>query len=226
MAAAKILLVDDEQDILDLLSYNLGKEGYDIYTATDGLKGVEMADKVVPDLILIDVMMPALDGMEACAIIRGNPKLNNCLIAFLSARGEDYSQLAGFEAGADDYILKPVKPKVLLGKVKGLLRRSDAGKGNTTIPVKKGLFMDLERYLIVQNGKDIELPKKEFELLALLASKPGSVFSRSNIMSKVWGDLVVVGDRTIDVHIRKLREKFGSDLIHTVKGVGYKLTEF
>ena len=226
MEEAKILLVDDEQDVLDLLSYNLKKEGYEVFTANNGLQAVDRATEVIPDLIIMDVMMPEMDGMEACNIIRAKPELNKCIIALLSARGEDYSQIAGFDAGADDYILKPVKPKVLLGKVKSLLRRSGSLNIGSMITVSENFTIDLERYVVLQHGVEVELPKKEFELLALLASKIGSVFSRERIMSEVWGDAVIVGDRTIDVHIRKLREKFGSELIYTVKGVGYKLLDF
>lgn len=222
MEGAKILLVDDEQDILDLLSYNLSKEGYDIYTANNGQKGVDMALKHAPDLILLDVMMPVMDGVEACRLIREASKSNNPVVAFLTARGEDYSQIAGFDAGADDYITKPIKPTLFVSKVKGLLRRMEA-PAPSMLKISEKLSLDRDRYLVLIEGVEKEIPKKEFELLALLASKPGHVLSRERILSDVWGDDVVVGDRTVDVHVRKLREKFGNDLIKTVKGVGYKL---
>jgi two-component system alkaline phosphatase synthesis response regulator PhoP len=217
----KILLVDDEEDILEFLSYNLKKEGYKVYTALNGEEGLEVAKKELPNLILLDVMMPGIDGIEVCREIRGIPGLKDVLIAFLSARSEDYSHIAGFDAGADDYINKPIKPRVLLSRIKALLRRG--------LPVKDsipedlgGIRIDRESYLVHKEGQEISLPRKEFELLSLLASKPGKVFAREDILNKVWGGEVVVGDRTIDVHIRKLREKLGEDYIKTVKGVGYK----
>jgi len=219
----KILLVDDEQDILEFLSYNLKKEGYDVSTATNGKEAVELAKKENPDLIILDVMMPDMDGMETCQKIREIPKLKDVMIAFLTARNEDYSQIAGFDVGADDYINKPIKPRVLISRIKALLKRSgsivSAKEENIAVA---GLEIDRERYLIIKSGVEINLPKKEFELLALLASKPGKVFTREVILDKVWGGEVVVGDRTIDVHVRKLREKLGEDLIKTVKGIGYK----
>lgn len=224
MEDAKILLVDDEQDILQVLSYNLKKEGYTVYTASNGKQALEQTAAIIPDLILMDVMMPEMDGIEACMILRERSALDSCVIAFLTARGEDYSQIAGFEAGADDYITKPIKPKLLLSKVKGLLRRSQKENNKLLIAVGENIVIDLERYLVINENVEHELPKKEFDLFALLASKPGYVFTRERIMSEVWGNEVVVGDRTIDVHIRKLREKFGSELIGTIKGVGYKLT--
>jgi two-component system alkaline phosphatase synthesis response regulator PhoP len=219
----KILLVDDEADILEFLSYNLKKEGYRVFTANNGKEAVTVAKKENPDIIILDVMMPDMDGIETCREIRDLPGLKDVMIAFLTARNEDYSQIAGFEVGADDYINKPIKPRVLSSRIKALLRRS----GNAeTIAADKvemgGIKIDRERYLIVQDGNEINLPKKEFELLALLASKPGKVFTRESILDKVWGGEVVVGDRTIDVHIRKLREKLGEDFIRTVKGIGYK----
>lgn len=220
MESAKILLVDDEEDILDVVGYNLVNEGYEVHTAANGKEAVEIANKIIPDLILLDVMMPEMDGMETCTIIRENESLKSCLIAFLSARGEDYSQIAGYEVGADDYITKPIKPRVLVSKVKGLLRRKEVlSQQKTEI---KGLEIDRDRYLVIANGVEMNLPKKEFELLSLLASKPGIVFTRESILSSVWGEDVVVGDRTIDVHIRKLREKIGDKRIKTIKGVGYK----
>ncbi len=217
----KILLVDDEPDILEFLSYNLKKEGYQVQAATNGKEGVALAKKMLPQLIIIDVMMPGQDGIEMCREIRETEGLKNVLIAFLTARNEDYSQIAGFDAGADDYINKPIKPKVLISRIGALLRRLSSDKEVGKIDVG-GLKIDREKYLVVQNGVDLSLPKKEFELLALLASKPGKVFHRDEILGKVWGEDVVVGDRTIDVHVRKIREKLGDDLIKTVKGIGYK----
>lgn len=223
MNSHKILLVDDEEDILDLLEYNLSKEGYNVETALNGKEAVDKANSFIPDLIIMDVMMPEMDGIEACAEIRQNPKLTNTIITFLTARSEDYSQIAGFDAGADDYITKPIKPKVLFSKIKGLLRRNS--KEVTKVEVNSNMFVDREKYVIVQNGLEISLPKKEFELLSLLMSRPNNVFTREKIFSSVWGEDIVVGDRTIDVHIRKLREKIGEDYIKTVKGVGYKFVD-
>lgn len=223
MNSNKILLVDDDEDILDLLEYNLKKEGYEIKTASNGRKAIEVATVFSPDLIILDVMMPEMDGIETCSEIRKISSLSNTVITFLTARGEDYSQIAGFDAGADDYITKPIKPKVLLSKIKGLLRRSiteqDSTENNASVKI------DREKYVVIQNNEEISLPKKEFELIALLMSKPNNVFTRENIFASVWGDDIVVGDRTIDVHIRKLREKIGDDYIKTVKGVGYKFVE-
>lgn len=219
----KILLVDDEADILEFLSYNLKKEGYNVFTANNGKEAVTVAKKENPDIIILDVMMPDMDGIETCREIRELPGLRDVMIAFLTARNEDYSQIAGFEVGADDYINKPIKPRVLISRIKALLRRSGNIDSTTVEKVEMGgIKIDRERYLIVQDGNEINLPKKEFELLALLASKPGKVFTRESILDKVWGGEVVVGDRTIDVHIRKLREKLGEDFIRTVKGIGYK----
>lgn len=217
----KILLVDDEPDIIEFLSYNLKKEGYHVFTALTGEEGIDVARKETPHLILLDVMMPGIDGIEVCKELRGIPGMDAVIIAFLTARSEDYSHIAGFEAGADDYISKPIKPRVLLSRIKALLRRSNAGTENTSVDVGK-LRIDRESYLVHKEGEEINLPRKEFELLSLLASKPGKVFAREEILNKVWGDDVVVGDRTIDVHIRKLREKLGEEYIRTVKGVGYK----
>ncbi|HAF46896.1 MAG TPA: DNA-binding response regulator [Cryomorphaceae bacterium] len=219
----KILLVDDEPDILDFVSYNLQSEGYKVATAASGKAGVAKAREFKPDLILLDVMMPEMDGIEACDQIRRLSGLENTIIAFLTARGEDYSQVAGFEAGADDYITKPVKPKVLTSRLKALLRRRPVPEQE--VPGKmefSDLIIDPERYHVEISGKVIELPRKEFELLSLLASKPGKVFTREEIMDRIWGTVVIVGGRTIDVHIRKLREKIGDNRIKTVKGVGYK----
>ena len=220
----KILLVDDEPDILEILSYNLSAEGYHISTAFNGIEAVKKAKKHQPHLIIMDVMMPEMDGIEACEKIRTLPELKNTIITFLTARGEDYSQVAGFEAGADDYITKPIKPKVLVSKIKSLLRRLNdaAPEVNSEVMNIGDLTIDREAYKIISKGVEIVLPRKEFELLSLLASKPGKVFKRDEILDKVWGNEVVVGGRTIDVHIRKLREKIGDDSFKTIKGVGYK----
>ncbi len=219
----KILLVDDEPDILEILKYNLSAQGYQVYTAKNGVEAVEKAKKKNPHLIILDVMMPEMDGIEACEIIRNTKGLENTIITFLTARGEDYSQVAGFDAGADDYITKPIKPKVLVSKIKALLRRLKE-EGNQVEEVMQvgNIVINREEYKVVNNGNEIVLPRKEFELLALLASKPDKVFKREVILDKVWGQEVVVGGRTIDVHIRKLREKIGDDHFKTVKGVGYK----
>jgi two-component system alkaline phosphatase synthesis response regulator PhoP len=220
----KILLVDDEPDILEILSYNLLAEGYTVLTATNGVEAVKQAKINQPDLIIMDVMMPEMDGIEACEQIRTIPEIKETIITFLTARGEDYSQVAGFEAGADDYITKPIKPKVLVSKIKSLLRRrhDTTPVENSDIITLGDLSIDREAYKIVHKGIEIVLPRKEFELLSLLASKPGKVFKRDEILDKVWGNEVVVGGRTIDVHIRKLREKIGDDSFKTIKGVGYK----
>ena len=219
--AKKILLVDDETDILDLIKYNLEKEGFDVKIANNGKTAIDITSSFVPDLILLDVMMPEMDGVETCIELRKNSKLKQVIIAFLTARGEDYSQIAGFEAGADDYITKPIKPRVLVSKVKALLRRTEQEHVETLGSSK--LSIDEERYVVLCEGSEIVLPKKEFELLKLLLSKPGNVFTRDNIFTAVWGNDAVVGERTIDVHIRKLREKIGDNYISTIKGVGYKL---
>ncbi len=221
MPRQKILLVDDEPDILELISYNLLLEGYEVHTAKDGKEGLETALRIRPDLILLDVMMPVLDGMETCALLRKEPSLSKCIIAFLTARGEDYSELAGFNLGADDYITKPVKPKVLVSRIKAMLRRIKGPQPLEKIE-KHGISVDRDRYMVLQHGNEMTLPKKEFELLSLLWSVPGKVFTREAILTKVWGTQVVVGDRTIDVHIRKLRAKLGDELFVTVKGIGYK----
>ncbi|MEX1189418.1 MAG: response regulator transcription factor [Bacteroidia bacterium] len=217
----KILLVDDEPDILEFISYNLVKEGFEVFTSNNGKDAIKLAKQEKPQLIILDVMMPDLDGIETCRVIRETPELKDVLIAFLTARNEDYSQIAGFDAGADDYINKPIKPRVLVSRVKALLRRHGSNPGEEVVDVN-GFSIDREKYLIVREGEQIHLPKKEFELIALLASRPGKVFTREDILKNVWGDDVVVGDRTIDVHIRKLREKLGDAYIRTIKGVGYK----
>lgn len=219
----KILLVDDEQDILEIVGYNLAQEGYQIITAVNGKEAVQKAKKELPNLIIMDVMMPEMDGMEACEHIRKIPELSNVIVTFLTARSEDYSQVAGFEAGADDYIAKPIKPKVLVSKVKALLRRLKEEDAKSDVLTVGNIEVNREEYKIIQDGKEIVLPRKEFELFYLLATKPGKVFKREEILDKVWGNEVVVGGRTIDVHIRKLREKIGDDLFKTIKGVGYKI---
>ncbi|HBK70853.1 MAG TPA: DNA-binding response regulator [Flavobacteriaceae bacterium] len=221
----KILLVDDEPDILEIVGYNLKKEGYQIFTASNGFEAIDKAKEIIPHLILLDVMMPKMDGVEACAKIRSLAALNDVIIAFFTARSEDYSQMAGFDAGADDYITKPVKPKVLVSKVKSLLRRLKEDKiEQETIITIGDIIINREEYFIQKNDEKIILPRKEFELMYLLASKPEKVFKRDVILQRVWGKDVVVGGRTIDVHIRKLREKIGEEYFKTVKGVGYKFT--
>jgi len=221
--ANTILLVDDEQDILDFLQYNLEREGYKVLTALNGLLGVEMTQKHTPDLILMDVMMPRMDGIEACHMIRKELQLSQPLIAFLTSRSEDYSQVAGFEAGADDYITKPIRPRLLISKVEALLRRANRKQSETIVTSK--IVVNRERFLVLLEGEEIQLPKKEFELIELLASRPGKVFTRDQILGTVWGDETIVGERTIDVHIRKLREKLGESYIRTIKGVGYTFSE-
>ncbi|MDB2388828.1 response regulator transcription factor [Flavobacteriaceae bacterium] len=220
-----ILLVDDEPDILEIVVYNLTQEGYVVVTAENGLRALDQAKKHKPQLIILDVMMPEMDGIEACEKLRAMPELSESVITFLTARGEDYSQLAGFEAGADDYITKPVKPKVLVSKVKALLRRFKEVQDAPQNLKLGNLIINREEYKIIKDKKEMVLPRKEFELLALLASKPGKVFKREEILDVVWGNEVIVGGRTIDVHIRKLREKIGDDRFKTVKGVGYKFVE-
>lgn len=218
----KILLVDDEPDILEFVGYNLRSKGYQVIKAKNGEEAIIQAKKHLPHLIILDVMMPIMDGVEACEKLRAIPQLSETVITFLTARGEDYSQLAGYKVGADDYITKPIKPKILLSKVKALLRRfKDNNEANETIQVGD-LIINREEYKIIKDNEVINLPRKEFELLALLASKPEKVFKRDDILGAVWGNDVVVGGRTIDVHIRKLREKLGDDKFKTVKGVGYK----
>ena len=221
----KILLVDDEPDILEIVGYNLKNEGYQIFTAKNGVEALKVAENEIPHLIILDIMMPEMDGIEACEKIRATDSLKNTLITFFTARGEDYSQVAGYNVGADDYITKPIKPKVLVSKIKGLLRRvnkvDSVSKNSEQINVG-GIIIDREEYIIIKDGKKLSLPRKEFELFSLLASKPEKVFKRDDILNLVWGNEVVVGGRTIDVHIRKLREKIGDNYFKTVKGVGYK----
>lgn len=216
-----ILLVDDEPDILEIVRYNLTAEGYKVKTAENGKEAISIAKKTKPQLILLDVMMPRMGGMEACRKMREIPELSETVIAFLTARGEDYSELAGFDAGADDYITKPIKPKVLVGRVKGLLRRFKLPEVEKEMKFGN-LIIVQEEYKIILGTEELTLPRKEFELLSLLASHPGKVFRRDDILNRIWGSEVIVGDRTIDVHIRKLREKIGDDKFKTVKGVGYK----
>jgi two-component system alkaline phosphatase synthesis response regulator PhoP len=219
----KILLVDDEPDILDFLSYNLKKEGYTVFTANNGVEAIAKAKKELPHLIVLDVMMPEMDGIETCRQIREIAILDNSVIAFLSARNEEYTQISGFDVGADDFITKPIKPRMFLSRVKALLRRYKSDKPVVSVIVDLGeIKIDNEKHMVYKNNVPIELPKKEFNLLSLLSSKPGKVFKREVILDMIWGEEVIVGDRTIDVHIRKLREKLGEDYIKTVKGVGYK----
>jgi len=221
----KILLVDDEPDILEIVGYNLSSQGYQIITAENGLEAVKKAKKERPQLIILDVMMPEMDGIEACELIRKVPDLSSTIITFLTARGEDYSQMAGFDAGADDYITKPIKPKILVSKVKALLRRIKDEDQTEDIIKIGNLTINREEYKITIKGEELVLPRKEFELLYLLATKPNKVFKREEILDKVWGNEVVVGGRTIDVHIRKLREKIGDKKFKTIKGVGYKFVD-
>lgn len=219
----KILLVDDEPDIVEIIRFNLEQNGYQISTASDGLEAIKVAEEEIPHLIIMDVMMPNLDGIEACERLRQDDRFSDTIIMFLTARGEDYSYVAAFDAGADDYVTKPIKPKVLVSKVKGLLRRLKEKESKNVIVFNK-LIIDRDAYKVINEDKELSLPRKEFELLFLLASKPGKVFTREKIMDKVWGG-DVVGDRTIDVHIRKLREKIGNRYFKTIKGIGYKFIQ-
>lgn len=225
MEDVKILVVDDEPDILEILSYNLKKEGYQVYTASNGGEAVIKASEVKPTLIILDIMMPQMDGVEVCRAIRANKEFDEVLIAFLTAREEDYSQIAALDVGGDDYITKPIKPRVLMSRVKALLRRSGRVEevDDESHKVAVGdLIVDKEKVSVTRGDEHIELAKKEFELLGLLISKPGKVFTREEIFNKVWGTDVIVGNRTIDVHIRKLREKLGDNYIKTIKGIGYR----
>ena len=226
METYKILLVDDEPDILEFLGYNLRKEGYEVHTCNNGKDGLARAKEVRPHLIILDVMMPELDGIETCREIRLVPDLKNTIVIFLTARGEDYSQIAGFDAGADDYVSKPIKPRVLISRVKALLRRhkDETAKGSEPgqIIEMEEFAINREKYIVIKDGKEFHLARKEFELLSLLVSKPNKVFTREEILSNIWGDDVIVGDRTIDVHVRKIREKLETPNIRTIKGVGYK----
>ncbi len=219
----KILIVDDEPDILDLIEYNLNKEGYQVYTASNGREAVIEAKKVIPDLIILDIMMPKMDGIEACRVMRAMPEFKNTFMVFLTARSEEYSEIAGFNVGADDYIAKPIKPRALISRINAILRRNVQAEEEVDNKIEIGdLVIDRESFLVYQNGNKVVLAKKEFELLFLLASKPGKVYTREAILSNIWEDSVVVTNRTIDVHIRKLREKLGDTYVTTVKGVGYK----
>lgn len=227
-AKYKILIVDDEPDILEFIGYNLKKEGYALHTAANGKEGIKAARKYKPDLILLDIMLPEMDGIEVCEEIRKIPELSRTTIAFLTARGEDYSQIAGFEAGGDDYITKPIRIKVLTSRIRALLKRSHGHLAEDKEPftgISDDIILDRERFVVLKQGEELVLPKKEFELLNLLVSRPGKVFTREEIFHDVWGDKIIVGDRTIDVHIRKLREKIGEHFIQTVKGVGYKFVD-
>ena len=216
----KILVVDDEPDIIEILKFNLENEGYKVISAENGKEALKLADEHLPHLIILDLMMPVMDGIEACERLRMDKKFNNSVIMFLSARGEDYSQVAAFESGADDYVTKPIKPRILNSKVKALLRRFKNDLGQ--VLSFENLLIDSEKYIVEVDNRTLNLPRKEFELLFLLASKPGKVFKREKIMESVWGTDVIVGDRTIDVHIRKLREKIGENILKTIKGVGYQ----
>jgi two-component system alkaline phosphatase synthesis response regulator PhoP len=219
----KILLVDDEPDILEFMEYNLKKEGYQVLLAGNGKEAVDIAKREKPQLVILDIMMPVMDGIEACRTMRDMPDLKNTIITFLTARNEEYSQIAGFDVGADDYINKPIKPRIMISRIKALLRRSSGSEAAVSTIVQIGdLKIDRESYLVNKGGESISLPRKEFELLSLLTSKPGKVFTREDILSRVWGTDIIVGDRTIDVHIRKIREKLGDDSIKTIKGIGYK----
>lgn len=219
----KILIVDDEPDIIELIEYNLKKEGYQVFTASNGLEAIQVAKKSLPDLIILDIMMPKLDGIEACRQLRAMPEFKSTFMVFLTARSEEYSEISGFNVGADDYIAKPIKPRALISRINAILRRTNMAETEVANKLEIGnLVIDREAYLVYQDGKKIVLAKKEFELLYLLASKPGKVFTREVILNNIWEDSVVVTNRTIDVHIRKLREKLGEDYVTTVKGVGYK----
>ena len=220
-SSIKILLVDDEPDIIEILTYNLNKEGYQVFSASNGKEALVQASKIIPHLIILDVMMPVMDGIEACENLRKDGRFEDTIIMFLSARSEDYSHVAAFDVGADDYVNKPIKPKVLNSKVSALLRRFTKNEANANI-VHGDLTINLDEYKVILKGEKMSFPRKEFELLRLLASKPDKVFKREKIMEAVWGNDVVVGDRTIDVHIRKLREKMGNAYFKTIKGVGYK----
>ncbi|MDG1057797.1 MAG: response regulator transcription factor [Flavobacteriaceae bacterium] len=220
-SSIKILLVDDEPDIIEILTYNLSKEGYQVFSAANGKEALVQAGKIIPHLIILDVMMPVMDGIEACENIRKDSRFEDTIIMFLSARSEDYSHVAAFDVGADDYVNKPIKPKVLNSKVSALLRRFTKNETNSEI-VQGDLTINIDEYKVVLKGEKMSFPRKEFELLRLLASQPDKVFKREKIMEAVWGNDVVVGDRTIDVHIRKLREKMGNAYFKTIKGVGYK----
>ncbi|MFT5859150.1 MAG: two-component system alkaline phosphatase synthesis response regulator PhoP [Flavobacteriaceae bacterium] len=218
----EILLIDDEEDVLDFLSYNLKKEGYRVHVAKNGLEGIQKIKELQPALVILDLMMPEMDGIEVCQIIRSDASILQPIITLLTSRAEDYSQIAGLDSGADDYLTKPIRPRLLLSKVGSLLRRNER---DNVISRSEHLIIDRDRFLVIFNEEELSLPKKEFELLELLASKPGRVFNRDQILSTIWGDSTIVGERTIDVHVRKLREKLGIDYIRTIKGVGYTYNE-
>ncbi len=221
----RVLIVDDEDDIIEFVSYNLKKEGYKVFNATNGKEAIKIAKEQLPHLIILDVMMPEMDGIETCRELRNNSTLADTIIAFFTARNEDYSQIAGFEAGADDYINKPIKPRLLISKVNALLRRHSNTKTFEPVLKTSSITIDSERFKVIINDREFDLPKKEFELLSLLTSKPNKVFTRDEIFSKLWSGDVIVGERTIDVHIRKLREKLNIENIKTIKGVGYKFED-
>lgn len=223
MKGKKILLIDDEPDILEIISYNLQQDGYEVFTALDGVEGIQKAQEIIPDLILLDVMMPKKDGIETCQELRNIKKLDKTLIVFLSARSEEFTQLAGYQAGANDFIIKLIKPKILRSKINALLKLNNQEFQSSSVIEIKDLVIDKENFRVSKNGQLFLLPKKEFDLLFLLASNTDKVFTREEILDKVWGSEVVVGERTIDVHIRRLREKFGLNFIQTSKGVGYRL---
>ena len=218
----KVLVVDDEEPILELLRYNLEKQGYDVRIASDGFTGVEIAKKFHPDLVLLDIMMPKMDGVETCRLIRAIPDLQNTFIVFLTARAEEYSEVAAFDVGADDYITKPIKPRALMSRISALFRRDSKKKNSSSQLTLGNLVIDRTSYTVKVNGKEMSLPKKEFELIFFLAQNPNKVFSRDDLLQNIWGSDVYVLARTVDVHIRKVREKIGEDYITTVKGVGYK----
>ena len=220
-----ILLVDDEPDILEFLSYNIRKEGYKVFTASNGEEAIRLTQQLNPSLIILDVMMPKMDGIETCQVIRKDLNLAQPLIAFLTARAEDYAQIAGFEAGGDDYISKPIRPRLLISKIEALLRRLEKSGGIEVNQGERSIKIDREKFTVEIEGKELLLPKKEFELLELLASRPGKVYNREQILAIVWGNETIVGERTIDVHIRKLREKLGDEYIRTIKGIGYTFNE-
>ena len=220
----KILIVDDEKDILEFLSYNLKKEGFSIYTASDGLEGLEKTKKIKPDLIIVDLMMPKMNGIEMCENIRNDKKLSNVIILFLTARSEDYTQIAALDSGADDFLKKPIKPKLLISKVKSIMRRFSLNK-NLKNYIHKDVELDIEKYSVKIKGDDIKLARKEFDLLKLLINQPGKVYTREEILNDVWGNDIHVVDRTIDVHINRLRDKLGQKFIETIKGIGYKICE-
>ena len=220
----KILIVDDEKDILEFLSYNLKKEGFSIYTACDGLEGLEKTKKIKPDLIIVDLMMPKMNGIEMCENIRNDKKLSNVIILFLTARSEDYTQIAALDSGADDFLKKPIKPKLLISKVKSIMRRFSLNK-NLKNYIHKDVELDIEKYSVKIKGDNIKLARKEFDLLKLLINQPGKVYTREEILNDVWGNDIHVVDRTIDVHINRLRDKLGQKFIETIKGIGYKICE-